>query len=299
MNCKPSAFYSNFSIAGLVQKYTSRFELDSAGLGTGGSAGAKGGSHSSPSKECRYHKTERFSCHLKSSQLGEFDETEFTASLKADLENEIARSGAHITDSGDLKVSGFFFRYAAEGIQGRIELSGRLTGEDVYSLTSAITETSTIEAQPLIELSNKGRRPAGQFYVVPFMSGDHHTSARDFLEIGRRAIKESVERVRQKLLADHSRSKQLLQTLEYAEVYVLERTPPEIKERWTRMMGEEFGPPAEYDRYERVCFLNDVALTMYRDAGAEFEILKAISADEVPGMAFPSLRGPYIAKEAR
>jgi hypothetical protein len=298
MKYKPSAFYSNFSIAGLVQKYTSRFELDSSGLGTGGSVGANGGSHSSPLKECRYHRSARFSCRLKSSLLDESDEAEFTASLKADVEDEIVRSGAHVTDGGDLKVHGFYFRYAAEGIQGRIELSGRVIGEDFYSLTAAITETSTIEEQPLSAWENKGRRPAGLYYVVPFMSGDPYASADDFLEIGRRAVKDSVERVRQKLLADPLRKEHLLQTLEYAEVYVLGRIPPEIKQRWASTMGEEFGPPAEYDQYEKVFFLNDIALSVYRDAGAELEILKTISADEVPGMAFSSLRGPYRAKEA-
>jgi hypothetical protein len=297
MQCKPSVFYSNFSLADLVQRNTSRFaqHCSSGGMGGGGTGTA---GLSSGSTTVRYHMSVSYSCHIKSSQPGETDVTEFMASLRADVENDITRSGAHITDGGDLKLSGFYFRYVTVGIQGRVELSGWFTGVNVYTLTAAFTETSTIEEQPFIELENVGRRPAGLYHVVPFMSADQHPSASDFLSIGHRALKESVEKVRQKLLTDQLRKQQFVQTLEYAEIFVLERIPPEIKQRWARKMGEKFGPPAEYDRYEKVYFLNDIALRMYRDAGAEFEILKAISADEVPGMAFPSLRGPYIAKEA-
>ena len=53
--------------------------------------------------------------------------------------------------------------------------------------------------------------------------------------------------------------------------------------------------PAEYDQFEKVYFLNEVALRMYREAGIDFEVLKTISADEVSKMLGPSLSGPYVA----
>jgi hypothetical protein len=296
MRYKPSTFYSNFSIADLVERSNSRLGLACSSGGMGG-VGLGGVSHSTGAKEFHYQKTETFSCHLKSVSLVESDEAQFLASLNADVQNEIVRRNARVNGGGDLNAAGFYFEYSEDGIQGRIEISGTLTAATYYNLTATLSETSTSEKQPLLERENRGRRPMGTYYVVPVMPQGQHAGLHDFLDIGRRAIRESEGRLRQKLLADYSRKKLFLQTLEYAEVYVWEPKPPELKQGWADLMGEEFWSPAEYDRYERVYFLNEAALRMYREAGAEFEILDTISADEVARMLGPSLGGPYAARD--
>jgi len=78
------------------------------------------------------------------------------------------------------------------------------------------------------------------------------------------------------------------------EVYVWTALPLPLKERVQELWGEEFQVPAEYDQYERVFFLNEVALLMYREIGEQFQILKIIPADEVSRIPGPSLSGPYL-----
>ena len=296
MRCKPSTFYSNFSLADLVKRNNSRLGLACSSGGMGG-VGLGAASHSGGTKDFHYHKTETFASHITSASLVDSDEAGFIESLKAEVQDEIVRRKARVTHASDLKPAGFYFEYSEEGIQGRIEISGNVTGATYYNLTATLSETSTSEKQPLIEREVRGQ-PTGTYYVIPVMPDEQHASSHDFLEIGRRAIKESNESARQQLLAYYSRKELLFQALEYAEVYLWEPKPPEFKQGWAESMGEEFWSPAEFDRYERVYFLNEVALRMYREAGAEFEILKAVSADEVAKMLGPSLRGPYFPKDA-
>jgi hypothetical protein len=292
-----SNFYSNFSMAELVKRNSSCPSLESLG-GLGGGGGGvcfnRVGSHGHGSGLSRFHKTDSSAFHLKPGGLAKTDEGKFLSSLKADVQDEIVKSDARITEAGDLEVPGCYVEYSEEGIHGRIEISGRLTGGNYYSLTATLSETSTTEKPPLIERQKKGRQPMGTYYVVPFPP-DEPRASQDLLAVGQKIIKESIENVRQQLLADQSRTHSLLQNLEYAEVYVWTPMPPEIKQRWKEAMGEEFEVPAEYEQFEKVYFLNEVALRMYREAGADFAVLKTISADEVPKILGPSLSGPYMA----
>ena len=296
MRYKPSTFYSNFSVAQLVKKDNSNFGVVSGvGMGGGGGGGMGTGSHFSGSKEARYSKTDSFSCHLKSSERSELDESKVMQSLKATIEQAIIDSGASITKSSDLP-SGFSLEYNDEDIQGRIELTGNLSGANYLTLTANLIETSTSEKQPVIERRDNVRQPRGDYHVVPFMHDDPRASAQSFHARGQQAIKESIERMRQKLLADYSKKDSLFQNLEYVEVYVWTPMSADMKQLWKEAMGEEFEVPAEYDQYEKVYFLNEVALQMYREAGEDFEVLKTISADEMAKIPGPSLRGPYLAK---
>jgi hypothetical protein len=296
-----SNFYSNFSMAELVKRNSSWPSLESLGGEVGGGGGgvcfSRVGSHGSGSGLSRFHKTGSFAFHLRPGGLVKTDEEKFLSSLKADLQDEIVKSGARITASGDLETPGCYAEYGEEGIQGRIEVSGRLAGGSYYSLTATLSETSTSEKPPLPPLieRQKGRQPMGTYYVVPFPPDDPRASTEDLLAVGQKIMKQSIENIRQRLLADHSRKDSLLQDLEYAEVYVWTPMPPEIKQRWKEAMGEEFEAPAECEQFAKVYFLNEVALRMYREAGEDFEVLKTISADEVSKIPGPSLSGPYMA----
>jgi hypothetical protein len=296
-----SNFYSNFSMAELVKRNSSWPSLESLGGGVGGGGGgvcfSRVGSHGAGSGLSRFHRTDSFAFHLTLGGLAKTDEEKFLSSLKAELQDEIVKSGARISASGDLETPGCYMEYGEEGIQGRIEVSGRLAGGNYYSLTASLSETSTSEKPPLIG-RQKGRQPRGTYYVVPFPADHPRASTQDFLAVGQKIIKESIENMRQQLLADRSRQHSLLQDLEYAEVYVWKPIPPEIKQRWKETMGEEFEVPAEYEQFEKVFFLNEVAFRMYREAGEDFDVLKTISADEMPKLPGPSLGGPYMPKRA-
>jgi hypothetical protein len=288
-----SNFYINFSVAKLIERNSDPVGLDS-GISPGIGSGT--GFHSSRSGQSNYQKKESTGLQLKPEGLGKIGE--FLSSLRADVENEIVNSGAAITNAGDLEVPGCFVDYSQEGIYGRIEISGQLRERNYYSLTATLSETSTNKESPFRALHGKGRQPTGTHYVVPCLAEGRRAPAQDLLTIGQRIIRESVKNIGQQLLADQSRSRSLMPNLEYAEVYVWSTLPAEIKQRWKEAFGEEFEVPAEYERFEKVYFLNEVALRMYQEAGEHLEVLKTIPAEEVPNLLGPALSGPYLAKPA-
>jgi hypothetical protein len=296
MNCPPSTFYSNFSLAELVKRISSHLSLEHlGGIGGGGGGGGTrfnrvGGQ---PQREARYHKTEASAIYLGAGGLAKTNEETLLSSLKADVQDQIVKSNACISDAGDLKIPGCYVDYSEEGIHGRIEVTGKLAQGNYYRFIATLTEISTSERSIGIEGIIRGRQPSGTHYVVPVLPDDPRAT-KDLLDLGKKLIQQSVENIRQKLLADYSRKDSLLQSVEYAQVYVWTRIPPEIKERLKRMMGEEFENPAEYDQFQQVYFLNEVAFRMYREAGADFAVLKTVSAEELPKIPGPSLSGPYL-----
>ena len=293
-----SNFYSNFSMAELVKRNSSWPSLESLSGGVGGGGGggcfSRVGSHGPGSGLSRFHKTDSFAFHLRPGGLAKTDEEKFLSSLKADLQDEIVKSVARITASGDLETPGCYAEYDEEGIQGRIEVSGRLAGGNYYTLTATLSETSTSEKPFLIERQIRGRQPTGTYYVVPVMPDDPRAATQDLLLLGQEIIQKSIENIRQKLLADQSKKVSLLQDLEYAEVYVWKPMPSEILARFEEVLGVEFDVPVEYDQFKQVYFLNEVALRMYQEVGEDLGVLKAISADEVPKIPGPALKGPYL-----
>lgn len=294
-----STFYSNFSMAELVKRNNSLPSLSTSigGMGGGGGGGcfSKVGSRGPGAGLSRFHKTDSFALQLTPGGLAKADEEKFLSSLKADLQDEIVKSGALIAASGDLETPGWYVEYGEEGIHGRIEISGRHSGGAYYTLTATLSETSTSE-KPWVFPMQKTGQPTGTYYVVPFLPDDPRADTQDLLAIGQKIIRESTENIRQLLLADQSSKDSLLPNLEYAEVYVWTQMPPEIKERWKEAMGDDFKVPAEYEQFKQVYFLNEVALRMYQQAGEDLDVLKTISADEVPEILGPALRGPYVAK---
>ena len=259
-----SNFYANFSMAELVKRNSFWPSLESLGGGVGGGVGggcfSRVGSHGRGFGLSRYHKSDSFAFHLSPGGLAKSDEEKFLSSLKADLQDEIVKSGARINASGDLEANGCHAEYGEEGIQGRIEISRRLAGGNYYSLNATLSETSIREEPPLIEGPKNRRQPTGTYYVVPCSRADPRASTRDLFAIGQKLINESVENLRQQLLADQSRKDSLLQNLEYAEFYVWQPIRPELKQRMREATGREFEAPAGCEQFDKVFFLNEVAL---------------------------------------
>ena len=140
------------------------------------------------------------------------------------------------------------------------------------------------------------------YYVVAFAHENPLAQNNLFHSEGIRLIKSSVQRIR-------SLSREQLQSLEYAIVYTLLMLPPHLRQQFqkasiapghanealqTERLKVMLNPPVEYEQYDQVHFLNEVAVRMYREGGIDFEILKTISEDELPEGCNRSLRGPYI-----
>ena len=143
------------------------------------------------------------------------------------------------------------------------------------------------------------------YYVVAFTHENPLAQNNKFHSEGVRLIKESVQRI------PHGLSKEQIQALEYAIVYTLLMLPPHLRQqfqntkiqaggtaqaRQQKMIKIMLNPPVEYEQYDQVHFLNDAAVRIYREGGTDFEILKTVSEDDLPGGCNRSLRGPYVPK---
>lgn len=142
LRSRQSSFFSEFSLRRLVAQSGSRHGLDcsTGGAGGGGGGGSAGG------KEFRFHKGESLACRL-SGGAGKFDEAGFLAALKEAVEREIGESGAKLTGGGGPDAGRFHLEYEAEIGRGRVEITGRATGEEYYSLKADLEERDKGEAK--------------------------------------------------------------------------------------------------------------------------------------------------------
>lgn len=130
------------------------------------------------------------------------------------------------------------------------------------------------------------------YHVVAFAHDDKER-ALEFYEKGRAAIRASIERFRQKSLAEPSMKEALKQSLSHVEIFVWTPPPIETKPRWKEMnLDVELLTP--YDKYSRVYFLNDAALRMYKSEDIKFEVLESISPDTLARIPASPLTGPYL-----
>ena len=132
----PSSFFSNFSLEELVKKNRSPSGMICTKGGTGGVAdnfSIVGPGQSSSNKG------ESFSCEVSDDT---FNEADFMASLKADVEQELNRSGATIIKQGSLEPRSFYFEYSERDVHGRIGIGGKRSEANYYSLEATLDEKS-------------------------------------------------------------------------------------------------------------------------------------------------------------
>jgi len=129
-----SSFLSDFSLEELVKKNRSPSGMICA---KGGMGGAGSGVSSVGREQSTSNKSSSFSCQISDDS---FDEAALIASLKADVEQEINRSGATIINRGSTQPAGFYFEYRDGAIRGRIEISGKKSGANYYSLQANLDE---------------------------------------------------------------------------------------------------------------------------------------------------------------
>ncbi len=134
MNLSSSSFLSNFSLEKLVKQNRSPSGMICAKGGMGGIGGV---GSSVGLKQSSSNKSSSFSCQISSDS---FDEAAFIASLKADVKQEINRSGATIVNRGSSGPAGFYFEYSERDILGRISIGGKKSGANYYSLEAKLDE---------------------------------------------------------------------------------------------------------------------------------------------------------------
>lgn len=283
MICTGSRFFDKFSLRKLLEDNYPW--VRTAPSGAGGSIG--GGSGFVGAGKSSYRKSENYSCPVHLIGDDRFDEPGFIASLRSLIESEILACQAAILANGNLGQNGFYFEYKWEDISGRIDILGKLIVRN-YVLNAEIHETG-LGDRHLAYTAFLDIQPQGDYHVIGVK--EENSSDQEIIETGRRMIEASVPRMR-------AMSKDQLRDLPYAEVFTLIRLPPDIRRalevQQIRMNVESnFDLPEEYGGYEKIYFLNETALRMYRDAGMKLEVLKKVSAAEMPAECHRTLRGPY------
>ena len=285
-----SRFFATFSLQDLIGNRLS--SLSAPQCNASGSIGGSTGFISSG--QSHYRRSESLSCPLHESSGVEFDKRELIESLMPALERAIMESGASIHTRGQIPgtfhSSEFFIEYIENGIQGRIILSGDGTGR-TYRLRADIEEKGNDEASPFPMDAFNRIRPEGDYYVVAFEQGDPLAHDNKLHEIGIEFIKEARHRIPAGFSTEDAKR------LQYAEVWTLFKIPQQMK-KLMRLRGIEQNVDGadEYQKYETVYFLNEVALQMYEEGGIILKVLKKVSSAELPAGCSRNLRGPYIPK---
>ena len=282
MICTGSRFFDKFSLRKLLEdNYTwVRTRPSGAGGSIGGGSGFVGAGKSS------YDKSEQYSCAVHLIGDDRFDEPIFMASLRSLIETETLNCQATILAKGNLGQSGFYFKYKWQDIGGRIDILGKLVVRN-YVLNAEVHERG-LGDHHFADTAFRAIQPQGDYHVISLKEEDSFD--KDVIETGRRMIETSVERMR-------GMSRDQFRDLPYAEIWTLHRLTPDIRSALQEQrirMNANFDPPEEYAGYEKTYFLNETALRMYSDAGMKLEVLKKVSAAEMPIECHRTLRGPYL-----
>jgi hypothetical protein len=132
-----SSFFSKFSLQELVQRNKSTGVCAAVASGGGGGGGIGTGSGGIGMKQSSFQRSESFSCQLRDPD--QFDETKFIQALKQAVESDLEKSKAKIMRE-DFGPAGFYFEYSHVDINGRVEISGRLSPGNHYTLHADLHE---------------------------------------------------------------------------------------------------------------------------------------------------------------
>jgi hypothetical protein len=291
MKYYPSEFFANFSLSKLVGQ--NNLQNTGSGVGGGGGSCTFGSIGGAERSESRHSKSESHSFQADPGRA-DLNTASVLATLKADLEVQLTQQGASFHQTREQDPASFTFEYDLPGISGHIEISATMGQLNSCNLQAKLQERSTSTKKVAVARMTNKREPKGNYYVVPFPRDGAPGAAQAFDEAGQKGVRSSMDRLRQKLKSEMSNREAIIRGLPNVEVYVWTALPPALKEQIQELWGEEIQVPAEYDQYEKVFFLNEVALRMYREIGEQFQILKIIPAAEVAKIPGPSLSGPYL-----
>ena len=110
------------------------------GGGGGGIGGSSGGFGWRGRAQSHSFKGDGFACRLTSDSLVRFDEARLIDALRLDVEKALADHGAKIIERGNPGPASFYFTYTLENIKGRVQISGKRSGGDFYSVQADLNE---------------------------------------------------------------------------------------------------------------------------------------------------------------
>jgi hypothetical protein len=135
-----SAFFSGFSLENLVKNDRSKTGLVCDSNGDGGGGGSHFSSFGFGRNQFDVHKGLDFACKLKSEAAERLDGAHLIAALQFDVEQALRDSGAKVIDRGNPDPTSFYFAYSFESIQGRVQVSGKITSGNYLSLQADLNE---------------------------------------------------------------------------------------------------------------------------------------------------------------
>jgi hypothetical protein len=143
MKTRVSSFYSDFSVAQLVQSSGSfaRLACDPLGGGGGGNEFHVRRIGSPGETQFNAHKDDNFACRLPPDES--LDEAELFSTLKLNIERALHDNGGEIVDSGSTGSANFYFAYTLKSVRGRIELSGKRGASGYYNISANLSESGS------------------------------------------------------------------------------------------------------------------------------------------------------------
>lgn len=302
-----SQFFSTFSLRHALSRPEARQDISVTGF-IGGGGGA---SSSSGPGFAQHSRTENFRIPLVAADRGFFKEETVLSPLKETIEKAILESGASVlyrgTIDGRYYSSEFFYEYEEGPIQGRLLICGKTLG-DGYGLRSTLDEVgpavlpSHLRERRIMErhvtLGAEARadrypayvspQPAGTYSVIPFLQDNPWSLDDNFYYLAIALLERSRKRLGDFVRAQHSPA----------------NIPVEIW-AWTnnlqqlRFLGSQ-GPALdqavqeEFRQYAKIFFLNEGALRMFKDATIRLNVLREISAEEMPIGCHQNIRAVYF-----
>ncbi len=134
-----SRFFSKFSLNELVKRNENVIGLNCPG-GSAGGGGISMGAGGIGKDQSNLRRTESMGCQIAGAT--QFDEGKLIHALKQIIEQDLGASKAEIIKSESREANSFSLQYTLEKIAGRVEISGKRSG-NFYTLTADLEEKSS------------------------------------------------------------------------------------------------------------------------------------------------------------
>jgi len=134
-----SRFFDKFSLNELVKRSESVIGLNCSG-GSAGGGGISMGAGGIGKNQSNLRRTESIGCQI--ADATQFDEGKLIQALKQIVEQDLGTNKAVIIKSESREANNFSLQYTLEKIAGRVEISGKRSG-NFYTLTADLQEKSS------------------------------------------------------------------------------------------------------------------------------------------------------------